>query len=520
VSQPNYQILIEAIPLMVWTADATGTINYWNQHWYDYTGLSATKSMGSLGIRIIHPEDQAHVVAQWHQSVAKGNSFEIEYRIKRWDGTYQWFLCRGIPTRDAQGQTTGWMGILLNITEQKQTQALQAQLFEQEQAARKEAERANRLKDEFLAILSHELRNPLNPILGWAELLQTRKFSEAKTARALATIERNARLQAQLIDDLLDTARILRGKLIINLEPTNLVQVVKNAIDTVRTAAEAKSISLQINLLPINKISGDVARLQQIVWNLLSNAIKFTPKGGRVEIRLEEVGKQAQITVTDTGKGICADFLDHVFESFRQENALVTRHFGGLGLGLAIVQYLVEAHGGTITAYSPGEGLGSTFRVRLPLLQVEPRSCPTKAVLNSEPNLSGIRVLAVDDEPDARDLLKAVLTTYGAEVKVAASALEALAIFRFFQPDVLISDIGMPEVDGYTLIQRIRTLPPEAGGEIGAITKLSLKAIALSAYAREEDSQQALESGYQVHLAKPLEPKKLVQAVAELVNEQ
>jgi PAS domain S-box-containing protein len=398
-----------------------------------------------------------------------------------------------------------------DISHQKAIAAQREQLLQQEQAARAEAESANRIKDEFLAVLSHELRSPLNPILGWTKLLQTRKFDQPRMAEALAIIERNAKLQTQLIDDLLDVAKILRGKLSMHPTPIDLRLVIEAAIDTVKTAAIAKSIVLHPVLSPTGRVSGDSTRLQQIVWNLLSNAIKFTPHGGQVTIWLEPVDNQAQIIVSDTGKGINPDFLPHLFESFRQEDTSTTRQFGGLGLGLAIVRSLVEAHGGTISADSPGEGQGATFIVRFPLLEVASEQQPPDHSPTQDPDLKGIRILAVDDEPDARDLLAMLLTLYGAEaILIVASATEVLTNFESFQPDILISDIGMPEMDGYTLIQQIRALPPEKGGQVPAI--------ALTAYAREEDYQRAIDSGYQQHVTKPLDPEQLVQVLVTLAS--
>lgn len=359
-------------------------------------------------------------------------------------------------------------------------------------------------------MLSHELRSPLNPILGWTKLLQTRTFDQSRTAEALATIERNARLQTQLIDDLLDVAKILRGKLITDTAPVDLVFVIESAIDTVQTAATSKSIRLHPVLPQIGYVSGDAARLQQIVWNLLSNAIKFTPPHGRVDILLERVDHWAQITVSDTGKGINAEFLPYLFESFRQEDASTTRNYGGLGLGLAIVRSLVEAHGGTIAADSPGEGQGASFTVRLPLLDTKPAIKQPNTSPMQHLNLTGIRVLAVDDEADARDLLTVLLTQYGAEVLTVASAAEVLTVLESFQPDVLVSDIGMPRVDGYTLIRQIRALPPEKGGQTPAI--------ALTAYAREEDRKRAIASGYQQQVTKPLDPDRLVHALISLTQ--
>ncbi|HEY9763368.1 MAG TPA: PAS domain-containing protein [Trichocoleus sp.] len=383
-------------------------------------------------------------------------------------------------------------------------------LYEAEQKARAAAERANRIKDEFLAVLSHELRSPLNPILGWTALLQTRKLNEEKTAEALAIISRNAKLQTQLIDDLLDVAKILRGKLSLQVAPVNLVTAIDFAIDIVKTAAMAKSIQIHPKLSNVGYVSGDAARLQQIVWNLLSNAIKFTPNGGRIDIGLERFGNQAQVIVSDTGKGIARDFLPHIFESFRQEDVSTTRKYGGLGLGLAIVRQLVEAHGGTISADSPGEGLGATFIVQIPLLNANLALYPFEVLPEQYPDLGGMRILAVDDDPDSRELLTALLTQYGAEALVVSCAAEVLASVESFHPDLLISDIGMPEVDGYTLIQQVRMLPPERGGQIPAI--------ALTAYARAEDQQRALASGFQQHVVKPLDPTRLVQAAIAVVK--
>ncbi|WP_375473271.1 response regulator [uncultured Nostoc sp.] len=427
-------------------------------------------------------------------------------------GTPKWWEVVASPILDASGQMERILLISRDITDRKQAEIERDRLLQLEQAARAEAERANRIKDEFLAILSHELRSPLNPILGWTKLLQTRKFSETKTAEALATIERNAKLQTQLIDDLLDVAKILRGKLSIDAAPVNLAFVIESAIDTVNTAALSKSIVLHSVLPNIGQVSGDSNRLQQIVWNLLSNAIKFTPKGGRVETRLERVDDRAQIIVSDTGKGINPDFLPYIFESFRQEDVSITRKYGGLGLGLAIVRQLVEAHGGTIKADSPGEDLGATFTVQLPLLNVEPEINQPDELPQQALELTGIRVLTVDDDPDARELLTVLLAEYGAKVLTVASATEVLANLESFQPDVLISDIGMPEIDGYSLIKQIRTLTPEKGGEIPAI--------ALTAYARVEDSQRAISSGYQRHVTKPLDPEELVQAVVALTHDK
>jgi PAS domain S-box-containing protein len=370
---------------------------------------------------------------------------------------------------------------------------------------------ANRIKDEFLAVLSHELRSPLNPILGWSKLLQVRKFDEAKTAQALATIERNAKLQSELIEDLLDVSRILQGKLSLNAHPINLASTIRAALETVRLAAGAKSIGIDVSLnYNLGYVSGDSTRLQQVVWNLLSNAIKFTPAGGRVEVRLEQVGNQAQITISDNGQGIPQEFLPHVFDYFRQADGATTRKFGGLGLGLAIVRYLVELHGGTVQAQSPGEELGATFTVRLPLMPIEPAVNQEEQSEEASLNLKGVQVLVVDDDTDTREFVVFLLQQAQASVIFADSAGSALAALMRSKPDVLLSDIGMPDMDGYMLMQQVRALPPEQGGEIPAI--------ALTAYAGDFNQQQALDAGFQRHIAKPVEPEELIGAIVNLVR--
>ncbi|MBW4496173.1 MAG: response regulator [Oscillatoria princeps RMCB-10] len=421
----------------------------------------------------------------------------------------------------------------------------------------REAQEANRMKDEFLATLSHELRTPLNAMLGWAQLLKNRKLDEEKTVRALETIERNARSQTQMIEDLLDVSRIIRGQLNLNMRPVELVAVIEAALETVRPAAAARGIELLSIFEPTSGlVLGDVNRLQQVVWNLLSNAVKFTQPGGRVEVRLSVgVGDgawgmghgasgtgcgekessapnsqssmpsapcptpYAQFRVSDTGIGISRDFLPFVFERFRQADATTTRSYSGLGLGLAIVRHLVELHGGSVGAYSAGPDLGATFTVRLPLLEGSEKPQPSERDGKSRPQptgsrpahpLTGLRVLVVDDEPDTRDLISVVLKQYGASVRAAASAGEALNALEMLNPDVLVSDIGMPGEDGYALIRRVRAMEAQLGG--------FLPAVALTAYARESDRRQAIDAGFQMHVPKPVEPAELVATVALLAG--
>nr|WP_083887050.1 PAS domain S-box protein [Nodosilinea nodulosa] len=510
-SEERYRYLIESIPQLVWTAISDGTLLDVSERWVAFTGLTLDRARAAGWEQIVHPDDLAEMVQRWGEAVSLGTNYQAEGRMRRADGAYLWHLHQAIPQRDGQGHIVKWFGTATDIEAQKQLEHDRDRLLQQEQAARQAAERANRIKDEFLAVLSHELRSPLNPILGWAKLLQMRPMDAAKTAAALATIERNAKLQAQLIDDLLDVAKILRGKLSLTMTAVNLATVVEAAVDTVRAAALAKLIALNAVLPNVGQVSGDAARLQQVVWNLLTNAIKFSPAQADVEIRLAQVDGSAEITVSDRGKGINPDFLPYIFESFRQEDGSTTRNYGGLGLGLAIVRELVEAHAGTVTAESPGEQLGATFTVRLPLLTSAPATTSSDEVPAPALDLTGIRVLAVDDDPDSRELLNMILTQYGAEVLAVTSAAAVLENLASFQPDVLVSDIGMPSVDGYSLLRQIRALPPAQGGQTPAV--------ALTAYAREEDRQQAIASGFQQHVTKPLEPERLVQAVVALTRQ-
>lgn len=435
----------------------------------------------------------------------------VEIDILRGDGTLFNLYGYASPLRDEQGQPRGSVGAFLDITERKRTEAEREQLLEREQVAREQAEAANRIKDEFLAVLSHELRTPLNPILGWVQLLRKDALDAPTKAIALETIERNAKLQTQLIEDLLDISRILQGKLTLNLDSVDLVATIEAAKETVRLAAESKSINLQITLEPITRsVLGDANRLQQVVWNLLSNAVKFTPPGGQVLVALTHSATEAHITVQDTGKGISSDFLPFVFDTFRQADGTITRKFGGLGLGLAIVRQIVELHGGTVSAESAGEGLGSTFRVCLPLRTVALPVSAQPALVAQPLSLQGMHILVVEDEADTRDLLAFILTQAGAKVTTVAAAAAALDSLLEAIPDVLLSDIGMAGMNGYNLMRQIRSRTPEQGG--------CIPAIALTAYVGEYDQQQALEAGFQQHLSKPAEPEVLVKTIAQLVT--
>ncbi len=395
-----------------------------------------------------------------------------------------------------------------------------SRLLEAERAARAEIERISLIKDEFLATLSHELRTPLNAVLGWSDILLSRTTEDSEMRRGLETIARNARAQAQLIDDLLDMNRIISGKLRLDVQLIELAPVVEAALDSVRPSVEAKAIEVRAMIDPkAGPIFGDPNRLQQVVWNLLSNAVKFTPKCGAIDVIVQRVSSHVEISVHDSGMGISAEFLPHLFERFRQADSSTTRKHGGLGLGLSIVKQLVELHGGTIKAESAGLGHGATFAVNLPFravrdLGIFPREHPTSrrdpVVQAADVSLDGIEVLVIDDVPDARELVRSVLVDVGASVRTAGSADEGIALLRSHRPDVIVSDVGMPDRDGYEFIREVRTLAAADGGRIPAI--------ALTAFARSEDRTRAMLAGYQVHVSKPIEPQELVAAVKSLTR--
>jgi CheY-like chemotaxis protein/two-component sensor histidine kinase len=392
-------------------------------------------------------------------------------------------------------------------------------LYESEQAARRNADLASRAKDDFLATVSHELRTPLNVMLGWTRMLRRGDLSKERHDRALETIERNAVTQTQLIEDLLDVSRIISGKLRLDVQSVELSHIVEHAIDALRLAADAKSVRIVANLDDnAGPIMGDPHRLQQVVWNLLSNALKFTAKGGRVQLTVERVDSSLRLRVTDNGRGIDPDFLPHVFERFQQANGATTRTYGGLGLGLAICRHIVELHGGQIEAQSKGEGHGATFTVLLPVSPIR-QTQGTRSRLSSlasaptfeiRPELENLRVLVVDDEEDARELVVAILQASGSIVSTAGSAAEAMEKLRTENPQILISDVGMPGEDGYELMRKIRALDPEDGGNIPAA--------ALTAYARVEDRRKALDAGFMMHIPKPVEPAELVAVIASLTR--
>jgi PAS domain S-box-containing protein len=681
-SQLELRALADSMPQLAWIAEQDGTMVWYNQRWYDYTGTTPEQMAGEGWQRVYAPDCLPAMIAHWDQSRRDGSTFELEVPIRSASGEFRWFLTRANPVRSADGSVLRWFGTSTDVDQVKRVQealrdetavlelvnrtgaalasqrdlgpllqdvidaatsisgarfgaffyhstnsagealvlhtlstgaagaftrfaepratalfgpsmrgegavrcddvsldpryginsphqgvppghppvrsylavpvALRcgavigclmfghpeagmfserteriisgiaaqaavaidnARLYESERQARAEAERTSQMKDEFLATLSHELRTPLTAILGWAQVLRRGSRGEADLHRGLQTIERNARAQAQLIEDLLDMSSIASGRVRLDMQPLAPAAIAAAAIESVRAAAEAKQIRIDKDFAAVpGMVAGDANRLQQILWNLLSNALKFTPRGGTVTVSVRRDGDLIAIGVRDSGIGIAPAFLGHVFERFRQADATTTREHGGLGLGLAIVKHLVEQHGGTISVASEGEGRGACFTLRLPryeavLPAAEIASQPA-ALHAAAHDLSGLQVLVVDDEEDARELIRRILADCNAEVLTAATATEALHLLQHERPDLMVSDLGMPEVDGYGLLDRIRALGPSRGGD--------LPAIALTAFARSEDRLKALSSGFLAHIAKPVEPNELIAKVAAM----
>ncbi|HKE06117.1 MAG TPA: PAS domain S-box protein [Blastocatellia bacterium] len=497
--------------------DLKGNINSWNKGAERLLGYTAAETIGNPVTMLLPPlrMDEEPRILDLLRTGERIDHYETIRRRK--DGTDIDVSLTVSPIQNQVGEIIGASKTARDITDRKHAEEEREQFLAREREARAEAEEANRLKDEFLATVSHELRSPLNAILGWARLLSESKLTEERLEHGLEIIERNAQAQARLIEDLLDVSRIVSGKLSIHTRPVILNQTIDGVVASMRPSAEAKGIALRLTESGREiSIIGDADRLQQVVRNLLSNAIKFTPDGGRIEVELRRVGAHVELRVSDTGRGISPEFLPHVFDRFRQAYRTDAGARAGLGLGLTIVRYIVEAHGGSVTTESLGVGQGATFTVILPMAPASPTPVPAierhhfRLKAGALPSLSGVRVLVVDDDEDARDVLSAVLGNYGAEVMTAVSAAQALDILATEKWDVLVSDINMPGMDGYELIRRVRAMKPEKGGRIPAV--------ALTAYARAEDRVQALQAGYQTHVPKPIEPAELEVVVATLAK--
>ncbi|MFM7220069.1 MAG: response regulator [Nodosilinea sp.] len=538
-SEERFRLLSRCSPVGIFLMDTAGRYTYANPSCHTICGFALQEDWQTNWTHCIYAQDREQVLANWASCIQQGQSYSGEFRVQVPD--LKWVHVRSSPMRSEQGELLGHVGTLEDITDRQQAEATQAQMI-REQTARQQAEAANRMKDEFLAIVSHELRTPLNSILGWAQLLLNRKLDGATTTRALETIERNARSQTQLIEDILDVSQIIQGKLRLAMQPVNIAALIESVIDTVRLSANSKSLQIETDYAAkIGKVYGDAERLKQIIWNLLSNSIKFTPEQGRITICITHLSKNrhdqvkhqhklglsvlaesdpgpavqlsgdyAQIRISDTGIGISASFLPHVFDRFRQADSTTTRPYGGLGLGLAIVHHLVEQHRGTIWVESAGEGQGTTFTVNLPLLTQPETQLPDQTAGQAQSfSLDQIQVLVVEDHSDTRDFITMVLQESGAEVVAVASVHEAVQYLERVTPDVLVSDIGLPLEDGYALLRKVRDR--EQQGQ-------QIPAIALTAYARDEDQNQALEAGFHQHVTKPFAPEELIAAVASAVR--
>jgi PAS domain S-box-containing protein len=529
----RFETTLQSIGDAVIATDVHGRVEFMNPIAEQLTGWREGDASGRTCdevFRILNEDTRRRVENPVTRVLAEGTIVGLANHtiLISADGTERPIDDSGAPIRNRDGRIVGVVLVFRDVSDRRRTEVERRdaarereRLLEAERAARGAAERANRVKDEFVAMVSHELRTPLNAILGWSQLMTKPDADHEMVRRGAEVIARNTRVQAQLISDLLDISRIVSGKLRLDVHHVDLPAVIADAIDTVQKDADDKGVIIDRQLeQSVGSIAGDPARLQQIVWNLLTNAIKFTPKGGTVTVTLRRSSPDAEITVTDTGVGIKPDFLPQIFDRFQQADQSITRRFGGLGLGLAIVKHLVELHGGSIRAESPGDGQGAMFTIVLPSStrahtpEIErPDAKPHE--VHSAAALKGIRVFIIEDEPDTREFLERFLTTYGAAVVAVSTATEALARLPVCEADILISDIGLPDMDGYDLMQQVRRMEPQTCGAIPAI--------ALTAYARTEDRTRAFRAGYQAHLAKPVEPAELVATIvsfAELIDAQ
>lgn len=516
----RFRFLCESMPHKLFTAKPSGELDYMNQYWTEFTGLSFEQIEACGWESLIHPDDREESVRRWQHSIDTGKPYQMEHRLKGADGVYRWHMSRAEAMSDLKGSVIFWIGSNIDIDGQKSAeQELQKHVLK-EQSARAEAEHANASKDEFLATVSHELRTPLATILGWVSLLRSGKLNKSEAIRGLDVIERCAKTQTYLIEDILDISRIVSGKMRLDSQPVILVSLIESAVDLMSYSAAIKDIQIRTNLDEKTCfIWGDKERLVQVVNNLLSNAIKFTPQGGCIDVRLECSNTDATITVTDTGVGITTDLLPFIFDRFRQSDDAGTRKYKGLGLGLSIARNVIEMHGGSILAGSQGAGKGSSFIITLPLMKTAKTLTDDVEIPQLDKNqalhpsgVRGLRVEIIDDDPDSVELARAILERGGAEVTSADSATKGLALFEKWKPDVLISDLALPERDGYWLIAQVRALDQLRGHRTPVA--------ALTAYVGADDRARALLAGFDRYMRKPVDPSELFAVVANLVQSQ
>lgn len=522
VEEERLRLALVAGRMGTWTWDIVTNRVVWSTEIERIHGLAPGSFAGTYDafLATVYPEDRVRMIEFIQRNVAQQSNHHSEYRIVTPEGRIRWVEARGKLLTDDQGRPVQMSGLTMDVTDRKEAEVERERLLDSERHARGEAEKANRLKDEFLSLVSHELRTPLNAMLGYAQLLLMNQRTPEQVVEAATVIERNGRAQVQIIEDLLDMSRVITGKMRLDVQTVDLSDVIRSAVNTLAPAAAAREINLQVVLDPrAGRLLGDASRLEQVLWNLLSNAIKFTPKQGRVQISLERVNSHVEVRVADTGQGIAADLLPFVFDRFRQGDGSTQRRHGGLGLGLSLVKHLVEMHGGSVAAQSGGTGQGTTIVVTLPLQiappeegdpRIHPAAEGTTRPSYAAPPIADLRVLLVDDEADARSLATRMLEQHGVEVHTAASADEALELLKRVRPDVIVSDVGMPETDGYQFMRMVRSLPDAEGGRTPAV--------AATAFARSEDRTKALLAGYQAHLAKPVDANELVAIVATLAG--
>jgi PAS domain S-box-containing protein len=513
-SEHRFRELANAVPDIVWTSKADGTLEFCNRRWFEFTGeVESVEPQVRSIVELCDPMEREELARRWSECARAGQPFEMEHHLKHHSGSYRWVLTRAAASCDPAAASVRWFGTSTDLHEKKLLEAERDALLDSERAARTEAERASRIKDDFLATLSHELRNPLNAILGWAHLL-SREGTDVRKAGGI--IEQSARLQAQLIDDLLDMSRIVSGKLTLHRGVVNVSEVVSTSCESMQLVAREKGVSLEAQVEPgVELACADASRITQIVVNLLTNAIKFTQRGGRVTIKVVKEGEDCVLSVCDTGEGIPADFLPHLFDRFRQADPSTTRRHGGLGIGLAITKHMATLHGGSIAAESPGIGLGATFTVRLPLafraneasLKAPGSSAP--AIEEPSSRLVGAKIMVVEDDFPSLEFLSRFLLERGAEVIGYDRGQLALDKVNEEKPDVIISDIGMPDMDGYELARRIRKVSRENG---------HIPIIAVTAFARPEDEAKAFQAGFDAHLPKPLDASRLERVVVDLLD--